>query len=31
MCLGPFNMLNVKGSSEMAFFRVWSNQVFESL
>ena len=28
---GPFNMLTVKGCSEMVFFREWSNQVFDSL
>ena len=30
-CLGPFNMLNLGGSSETALFREWSNQVFDSL
>ena len=27
----PFTMLTVEGSSEMALFRYWSNQVFDSL
>ena len=29
--LGAFNILTIKGSSEMFFFREWSYQVFESL
>ena len=29
--LGLFNMLIVKGVSEMVFFKEWSNQVFHSL
>ena len=29
--LGLFNMLIVKGVSEMVFFKEWSNQVFQSL
>ena len=28
LCLGPFNMLNVKGRSEMAFFRTKFWKVF---
>ena len=28
---GPFIMLTLKGSFETAFFRAWSNQVFQSL
>ena len=30
-CLGPFNMLTLKGSSETPPFREWSHELFDNL